>query len=67
MNLMESLISEMNRVRELIKLYDDLTEGVGGFGSALMRSIITRTEKSITDDDVVEMVRCFKELKDCEG
>ena len=66
MNLMEGLISEMNRVRESIKLYDSLPDGAGMFGSALMKVAIKKAEKSITDNDTVEMLRCYKELQGFE-
>ena len=56
----------MNRVRELIKLYDGLSDNAGVFGSTLMKDIIKRAEKTIAENDTVAMLKVFKELEGCE-
>jgi len=65
-NLMDGLFDEMNRVRELIKEYQQLPNGVGNIGSALMKANIDNAERSIRNNDVVEMLVCYEQLKSCE-
>ena len=66
-NLIEGLLSEMNRVRELIKEYEDLPGGVGFFGSSIMKVKIQQAEKAISEGDVIKELQAYEELKDCTG
>ena len=61
MNLMEGLLKQMNRNREILKLYEDIPSGA--FGAAMIRESILAAEKSITDGDVVAMLRACKDLE----
>lgn len=66
-NLMDGLFSEMNRVRELIKEYEDpALNGAGAFGAALMKIDIKKAEQSIKDNDVIAMLQCYEALKECK-
>ena len=65
-NLMDGLLEEMNRVREIIAEYESLPNGAGGFAAAIMKADIKRTEKSISDNDVVAMLREYSQLKTWE-
>lgn len=62
MNLIEGLLSEMNRVRELIPLYD-LPNGAGAFAIAQMKESIVKAEAAIADGDVIAELQCYEELK----
>lgn len=64
--LMDGLLDEMNRVRELIAEYKSLPNGVGNLGAALMEINIKEAEQSIRTGDVIEMMRCYSHLKTCE-
>ena len=66
-NLIEGLLSEMNRVRELIKEYESLPDNAGFFGSTMMKDVIKRAEKNIASGDVIEELKSFEELKGCTG
>lgn len=66
-NLMDGLLDEMNRVRELISEYKSLPGGVGFIGASLMEIEIKKAEKSISSGDVVAMLVCYQSLKDCTG
>lgn len=61
-NLMSGLLAEMNRAREIKKMYDEIPEGV--FGAAMIAQSIKRAEQSIASGDVVEMLVCYSELKE---
>lgn len=63
-NLMDGLFEQMNRAREIKKMYDEIQQGK--FGSMVIQQSIDRAEKSIRDNDVIEMLHAFKELKEIE-
>ena len=61
-NLMEGLLSEMNRCRDLLKEYEKIPAGV--FGAMMIKQDILRAEKAIGEGDIVEMVKAFKTLRE---
>lgn len=64
---MDGLFSEMNRVREIIKEYEDPSlNGAGSLAATFMKIDIQAAEQSIKDNDVVEMLRCYGKLKEYE-
>lgn len=65
-NLMEGLLEEMNRVRELIAEYKSLPNGVGMIGAGLMTVDIRLTEKAIAEGDTIQMMVQYEKLKACE-
>jgi hypothetical protein len=65
-NLMDGLLEEMNRVRELIAQYKSLPNGVGMIGAGLMTVNIRMAEKAISNNDVIEMLVQYEKLKSCE-
>jgi hypothetical protein len=65
-NLMDGLLEEMNRVRELIAEYKALPNGVGMIGAGLMTVNIRMAEKAISNNDVIEMLVQYEKLKSCE-
>lgn len=63
-NLIDGLQEEMNRCRELLKVYEAIP--AGAFGALMIRQIILKAEKSISSGDVIEMLRALQELKECK-
>jgi len=64
-NLMEGLIDEMNRNRELLKRYESI--GIAGsFGRIAIGRDIAAGEQAIKDNDVVAMLRAYETLKNNE-
>lgn len=63
-NLMDGLQEELKRNRELLNLYESIP--AGSFGATVIRTLIKDAEAAIASDDVVEMIRCYQELKACE-
>jgi len=61
MNLIEGLVKELKRNREILKLYEEIP--TGAFGAAMIKQAIAAAEKSISDDDVVAMMRAYDDLK----
>ena len=64
MNLMEGLIEECNRNRELKKVYDEIP--TGAMGAALIQADIDRAEKAMGTGDVVEMLEIYNTMKSNE-
>lgn len=64
-NLMDGLLNELNRVRELKEHYDEIPQGA--FGSVMIQQSIEKAEKSIKDNDVVAMLSAYKDLQEITG
>lgn len=66
-NLMDGLLSEMNRVREIIKEYESPElKGAGAFAASFMKADIKNAEKIIGQGDVIKMLSIYSKLKDWE-
>lgn len=65
-NLMDAIFEEMNRVRKLIKEYEQLPNGVGAIGAQLLQNNINQAERAIRSGDVLDMLREYEALKQCE-
>jgi hypothetical protein len=64
-NLMDGLIDELNRNRELLKQYEAIGPA-GMFGAHFIKQAIKDGEDSIRSGDVVQMLRAYSELKDTQ-
>lgn len=63
---MQGILQEMNRVRELVQVYESLPNGAGVFGSKVLKGKIKQAEYAIGSDDVLEMIQVYNSLKECE-
>lgn len=61
---MEGLIQELNRCREILKLYEIIPTGL--FGVTIIRQNIEFAEKAIVSDDIVGMLQAYEKLKAIE-
>lgn len=64
--LMDGLLDEMSRVRELRQQYVDIGPP-GAFGLAMIDIAIKAAEDSIREDDVVKMLIAFNSLQEITG
>lgn len=66
-SLGEALPREMTRVRdELMPMYLDI--GAAGLPAlTLMRGALDAAQKALAEGDVVEMIRCYEDLKGFTG
>ena len=63
-SLGEALPKECARVRKLILLYNDPElNGVGKFASMMMEQSLKNADKAIMSGDIVEMLKCYEDLK----
>ena len=66
MNIIEGLHEEMNRVRKIIKIYDELPNNAGAFGSIEMKQSIKIAEDVIAIGDTIGMLRAYNDLQEIE-
>ena len=64
MNLIEGLQTEMDRVREIIKEYEELPNNAGAFASGMMKFSIKNAESSIAIGDTIGMMKAYNDLKE---
>ncbi len=64
--LMEGLLSQMNRVRNLITVYNRQPGSVGFVTIKHMKIAIQKAEKAILTGNVIQMLLCFRKLRNCE-
>ena len=62
MNLIKGINEELRRNRELLKMYEEIPQGA--FGATMIRQSIEKAEKSLENGDIVEMVKCLKDLQE---
>jgi hypothetical protein len=66
MNLMEGLLSEIDRVKDLIKIYEELPDNAGAFGAMMLKTELKLAQRTIADGDTVRMLGAYQSLKECE-
>lgn len=66
-NLIEGLLEEMNRVRELTKEYESLPDNAGWVGASLMKASIQNAENAIKEGDIIKELKAYEDLKTFEG
>lgn len=64
MNLIEGLLHQMNRARELRKFYAEIP--CGSFGTQVIDQKIAQAERSIESGDAVAMLDAYGELEALE-
>jgi hypothetical protein len=65
-NLMDGLLSEMNRVREIVKEYNAQPKNAGRLATLFMQLAIEKADESIKVNNVVKMLQCYSKLKEYE-
>jgi hypothetical protein len=64
--LIQSLLYEIIRVKELIKYYDSIPNGGGQTGSSILNELISEAYKSLVNYDIVLMGKYFDLLQNCD-
>lgn len=62
-NLMEALLEEISRVKEMIELYKSLPGKAGILASRLMELDVKKAEEAISSGELIDMIRIFEALK----
>ena len=63
-NILEGLQRQIKRCTELVEIYNSIPQG--SFGAVFIKQAITEGEKALVSGDVIEQIRCYKELEECE-
>lgn len=63
-NILEGLQREIDRCFDLKRIYDEIP--YGSFGAAFIQKAINEGKKALISGDVIECIRCYKELEECE-
>ena len=61
-NLMDGLLSQMDRCRELLTEYEAIGSS-GQFGAMFIRQSLDEAKKSISENDVIKMLQAYEKLK----
>lgn len=59
----EEILVELKRNRELVKLYQELPDGVGTIGAMLINQDIDAAEKALAENDVIAILQSYEKLK----
>lgn len=59
----DALPKELARVRRVLGYYKEIGPA-GAFGAAMIEAELQRADKAMIEGDTVEMIRCFKALKE---
>jgi hypothetical protein len=63
MNMIEGLHKEMDRVREIITVYEETAGQAGAFAIGMMRHSIKSAEQAIAGSDTIAMITAHEDLK----
>lgn len=59
----EDILVELKRNRELVKVYQDLPDGVGMIGATLINADIDAAEKALAENNIVAILQAYEKLK----
>ena len=62
-NLMEGLQAEISRVKELVKVYENLELKRTRLTVFIINHSINNAEQAIANNNISNMVRCYSDLK----
>jgi hypothetical protein len=65
-DLVQRLLSEIIRVKELIKYYDAIPDGAGQLGSSILNELVAEAYTSLVNYDVVLMQKYYDLLLNCD-
>lgn len=66
-NLMEGLLQEIDRVKEMVAEYKSLPKNAGYLASVMMEQDIKNAQGSISEGDTVKMLRAFTVLQEYQN
>ena len=65
-DLVQQLLYQIIRVKELIKYYDTIPNGAGQLGSSILNELVTEAYNSLVNYDVVLMQKYYDLLLNCD-
>jgi len=65
-NLVQLLLYEIMRVKELIKYYDAIPNGAGQLGSSILNELVAESYQSLVNYDIELMRKYYELLLNCD-
>ncbi|WP_133300140.1 hypothetical protein [Mucilaginibacter terrenus] len=65
-DLIQQLLYEIIRVKELIAYYDSIPNGAGQLGSSILNELVTEAYNSLVNYDTVLMKKYYDLLLNCD-
>jgi hypothetical protein len=65
-DLVQSLLYEIIRVKELIKYYDSIPSGAGQLGSSILNELVSEAYASLVNYDTILMQKYYDLLLNCD-
>lgn len=65
-DLIQQLLYEIIRVKELITYYDSIPNGAGQLGSSILNELVTEAYNSLVNYDTVLMNKYYELLLNCD-
>ncbi len=65
-DLIQDLLYEIIRVKDLIKYYDNIPNGAGQLGSSILTELVAEAYKSLVAYDTVLMKKYYDLLQNCD-
>jgi hypothetical protein len=65
-DLIQHLLYEIIRVKELIKYYDSIPNGGGQLGSSILNELVAEAYNSLVNYDVILMKKYYDLLLNCD-
>ncbi len=65
-DLIQSLLYEIMRVKDLIKYYESIPNGAGQLGSSILSELVSEAYQSLVNYDLVLMNKYYDLLQNCD-
>jgi hypothetical protein len=65
-DLIQDLLYEIIRVKDLIKQYESIPNGAGQLGASILTELVSEAYKSLVDYDTVLMSKYYNLLLNCD-
>lgn len=65
-DLIQDLLYEIIRVKDLITYYNEIPNGAGALGASILEELVTEAYKSLVDYDTVLMKKYYDLLLNCD-
>ncbi len=65
-DIVQRLLAEIVRVKELIKNYEEIPDGLGRFGAAILTELVAEAYSSLVDYDTELMKKYYDLLQHCD-
>jgi len=65
-DLIQLLLYEIIRVKDLIKYYEDIPNGAGQLGASILNELVSEAYQSLVNYDIVLMRKYYDLLQNCD-